>query len=215
MLRNTTLATLALLVAAVSANAAPIVTMTRTANIGGGAFDSLDFFFTSTPGAEFLNYRLDVQSTNGNNLQDPSKTGTSDEGGDAVDTWMNTVYSLNGFGNASYNFNQYKPVGLGSGTPPVARIDWSVFDSGSGDGNTIDAGGGDIRNAPWHLARVLISPNTVGTATFTGFDSLTLDQAGGAIGTAFAFPIGIPEPTTFTLVGLALAGGLGFLRRRS
>ena len=29
------------------------------------------------------------------------------------------------------------------------------------------------------------------------------------------FPIGVPEPATFCLMGLALAGGAGFIRRRS
>jgi PEP-CTERM motif len=216
MLRNTTFGLFGLLVAAASVNAAPIVTMQQN-TLGTGK--ALDFYYSSTPGAEFLNYRLNVVNDNGPLLLDPTKAATTDQDGDAVDTWMNTVYSLFGFGPASQTFNAYKPTGIGADNPPVARIDWSVFDTGAGDTNHIDAGGGVFLDAPFHLARVMVDPQAMGTATFTAFDTLTLDGTGAAQPTVFQFTYGgepiIPEPTTFALLGLGLVSGFGFFRRRA
>jgi hypothetical protein len=180
-----------------------------------GGFDTLDFFYSaSAPPAEFTNYRLNVVNSNGALLQDPVKANTSSSDPAAVDTWMNTVYSLFNLGPASYTFNTYKPTGLGSNTPPVAQIDWSVFDTGAGDTNgPLDTGGpAGVVNAPYHLARVLATPGATGTATFTAFDSTS-----NGVGSVFAFTYGVavPEPTSLALVGLGLVGAFGFRRRHA
>lgn len=157
-----------LILVAAAAQAAPIVTMTPTP-MGGNT--ALDFFYSaSAPPAEFTNYRLEVRTTNGMKILDPNKSATSDVGGDAEDTWMNTVYSLLDLGPASYNFNTYRPTGIGSDNPPRDFIDWSVFDTGVGDTNTPD---GLTQTAPWHLARVLVAGDATGTAKFQAFDSLS------------------------------------------
>ena len=173
------------LAAASSAVAAPIVTMEQNVV---GTFNALDFFYSSTPGGEFLNYRLDVQNANGPLLADPMQAARSDEGSDAVDTFMNTVGSFLGAGTASYQHNTYTPTGFTPDPQPTQRIDWSVFDTLEGDTNSV--GGG----APFHLARVLVLPTGMGTATFTAFDTLTLDTSGQPIPTRFDFTFG--EPVT-------------------
>jgi len=216
MFRKTTLALLAALGVASVANATPIlVTMTTTPNIGGTGNYALDFFYSATQNAsaatssEFTNYNLDVQSVTGNDLLDPVKATTQSLGGADVDTWMNTVYSLLGFGNASYQFNNYKPVGIGSNNPPTNRINWDVFDTGTGDTNDTGAG----PPAPYKLARIIVAPGSTGTAKFSAFDSTS-----NGVPTIFTFPyaaVAVPEPATLSLIGLAIVGGLGFRRRKA
>jgi hypothetical protein len=200
-------AAIALLAATSEAFPAPIVTMQQSlATVP--SYLTLDFYFTATPDAEFLNYRINVVNANGARIQDPFVS-QSDVGGDAPDTWANTVASLLGLGPASFVFNRWKPTGLGSQSPPVVQLDWSVFDVFAGDANHI-AGFGD---APWHLARVLTSPGAIGNVTFTAFDTLTLDDSGAAVGTVFNFPYGVPEPSAFAGLGIGLTAVIGFVRR--
>lgn len=212
MNRNAGLSLVAALCFAAASQAAPLVTAT-VKNIGG--YDVLDFYYTASPGAEFTNYRLFVQMSGGQNtIQDPVKSATFDQDGDALDTWMNTVYSLYGFGPASYNFNTYKPTGLGSNTPPINTIDWSVFDTGAGDTNSFDAGAPyGVVSAPFHLARVLVSRGTVGAWSFQAFDTQT--TAGAAYSGTWFAPLPEPEPTTISLIVLALFAGLGLRARAS
>jgi hypothetical protein len=168
---------------------------------------SLDFFFSASAGAEFQNYRLDVQNRNGALLQDPVKANTFDPGGDATDTWMNTVGSLLGFNSltsANYSFSVYRPVGIGSDSPPVSAIDWGVFDVFTGDTNHIDG----VGNAPWHFARVLASPNAMGVARFTAFDTMS-----DGSGTLFEFSYGVPEPSTIALIDVGMLSAFSFRRR--
>ena len=169
----------------------PNVTMTETSQ---GGFKILDFFYSSSTGAEFTNYKLNVQSSTGADLQDPIRAARSDQDGDTLDTWMNTVDSLFGINTASYIFNAYNPASLGSGAPPVQQISWSVFDTAAGDTNTFDAGPPyGFVNAPFHLARILVSPSGMGTAQFTAFDT-----SFAGVGTVFNFSYGypVPEPRT-------------------
>jgi hypothetical protein len=160
---------------AVVASASPIVTMTET-EIGG--YKSLDFYYTASDGAEFTNFTLDVTNLNGDKLRDPTKSATSDAGGDAVDTWANTVYSLNEYGPASYIYNAYKPVGIGSNNPPMAHLNWDVYDTGEDDNNQPEGPGGP--EAPWHLGRVLADLDAIGTWYFDAYDTLA-----GGVGTMF------------------------------
>ena len=170
------------------ASASQIVTMTAS-EIGG--YNALDFYYTANDGAEFTNYSLIVTTDGGAYIQDPNKSATSDSGGDAVDTWANTVYSLNDYGPASYVFNSYKPTGIGSDSPPVAELNWDVYDTGTGDNNQPEGPGGP--EAPWHLARVLTDIGASGTWSFKAFDTMT-----AGVGELFegTFPVGS------TLVGV-------------
>ena len=103
---------------------------------------ALDYYYTASPGAEFTNYRLSVQSVNGAKILDPIKSATMDEDSDAADTFMNTVYSLFGFGPAGQTFLRCLQAGWhrAKDSPPVSYIDWTVFDTGTGDTNSFDAG---------------------------------------------------------------------------
>jgi hypothetical protein len=147
------------------AGAAPVVTLSTTLNIGGSGFDAVDFYYASSLDAEFTNYRLNFETTNGSLIYDPLPFQRQDEGGDAIDTFMNTIGSLLGVGNASHI---YKP-GVGVGADRLAQIDWSVFDTLGGDTNTM-AG---FAPAPYHLARILVDPNALWHATFTAFDTFS------------------------------------------
>jgi hypothetical protein len=141
--------------------------MTTTLNVGGSEFDAIDFFYESTPGADFTNYRLNFETTNGSMIYDPLPGQWQDAGSDAIDTFMNTVGSFLGIGDASQIYNTYRPTGLSLDPSPIARLDWSVFDTLSGDTNTM-AG---HNPAPYHMGRVLVKRDALWHATFTAFDT--------------------------------------------
>jgi hypothetical protein len=172
-----------------SLEAAPVVTV-KDHYVGGyWSLDQrvLDFYFTATPGAEFLNYRLRVDASNGAKILDPVKSATFDQDGDAVDTWMNTVYSLFGLGPPAQFFNSYRPTGIVTDSPPTQRIDWSVFDTGTGDTNSFDAGPPyGVVSAPWHIARIAVTDDISYTGIVTSFDSLTVDSMGNPAPTVFS-----------------------------
>ncbi len=162
------LALAAVSLVAVAVNASPIVTMSSS-ELGG--YTALDFFYSASDGAEFTNYHIDVQTTNGDKIQDPNKSATSSAGGTAIDTWANTVYSLNSYGPASYIFDVYKPIGIGSDSPPVSHLSWEVYDTGEGDNNLPEGPGGP--EAPWHLTRILVDTDAVGSWQFDAVDTLS------------------------------------------
>ncbi len=198
------------LVSLVSVASAQIqVEMTTTLDIGGTGNTAYDFFYTASDGAEFTTYELIVQISNASGLVgilDPIRgtDGQQDVGSDAIDTFANTVGSFLGAGNASYNFTEYNPGGFSPDPVPAPSLTWAVFDTLTGDGNSV--GGG----APFHLARILTTPDAIGTVVFDAFDTLQ-----GSVGTGNQFILGIPEPTTLALAGLGLCGLLGVRRRRS
>jgi hypothetical protein len=209
MFRKMTLAAAAVLAVGVSvAQAAPIVTM-QTSSLGGNT--SLDFYYSASAGAEFTNYNLKVDTANGAKILDLIRTsaGWWDEGGDAVDTWANTPFSLLYGVAPSSVFQAYKPNAPSQSPTPTASMQWEIFSTDPGQGNTIDT-----FTAPWHIARVLVAPDAIGTVVFTAYDT----QSGG-VPTPFTFAIGqgpiIPEPATISLIGLAMVGFLGFRRRQA
>jgi hypothetical protein len=161
------LATLALMAAPI-AFAAPSMTMRQSFTGGYWSLDYsvLDFFYTASPGEEFLNYRVTVSSINGAKILDPIKTHTFDQDSDAIETFANSVYSLFGLGPPTILYNAYRPIGLSPNNPAVALLDWSVADFDTGDSNSFDAGPPyGVVNAPFHLARVWTTPDFQGTVS--------------------------------------------------
>jgi hypothetical protein len=145
----------------------PVVTYLTTTNIGGSGFDAVDFFYEATAGAEFTCYQLTFGTSNGGMIYDPLPGARGDSDSDAVDTFMNTVASLYGEGDASYLYGTYKPGGPNAAPAFVDSLDWVVFDLFQGDTNTYNG-----NSAPYHLARVLIQPDTMWHATMHAFDSI-------------------------------------------
>jgi hypothetical protein len=178
----------------------------------------VDVLYTPSAGAEFNAWDLIVTPSRAG-LLDPNKTARADDtstatgGGPALDTFMNTVFSSLGFGQASHIFTSYHP---GQAFPPVPaqqtpqagalppnpdRLFWTAFDTNTGDG-AIDG------FTPYHMARVLYTEGGAGNVTVNFFETLT-----GDIPFVFSAGYGIPEPGTMALAGLALIGTLGARRR--
>lgn len=203
MLKRFSLALAGIAIAASASFAAPLVTMTERPAVGGTANTAYDFYYSAGDGAEFTAYDLIVDITSGGIL-DPIRGGSggqSSEGGTAIDTWANTVGSLLGAGPASYNFTTYNPGGFTPSPLPATALNWTVFDTLEGDGDGVGPG------APYHIARLLVSPGTVGTATFQAYNNQS-----GSTPTVFNFDIGfIPEPTS---LGLGLMGALSLIGAR-
>lgn len=159
-----------------SSKAAPIVTMQESLQ---GGYQVLDFYYSSSPGAEFTAYELAVNCANFACIQDPDRGVTSGmtqwdslADGLRLDTWANTVYSLLWDSPASYMFDSYKPNPPDqSPVLPVSTLEWTVFDTEQGDTNNAYP---EIGVAPYHIARVLTVPGSFGSATFRAVDSLTL-----------------------------------------
>jgi len=178
------------------------VDLVVTAGIGPGGGHAYDFMYTNSDGNEFIMYSVVADFTaavindpirGANGQQDDVTAGTPLV---AVDTFFNTAYSATGFGNASHTFDDYNPAG---GTPdiqPTDSLDWTVFDTASGD------------DVAFHLGRLLLNdPAAVGTVTIIAQDE---GHAGEELAETFVFDI--PEPATM----LVLLGGalLAVIRRR-
>ena len=232
MFRTATSSSIVLFICvATSASAAPIVTATTTYGIvrsqaqGAGTYQAIDFYYTASPGAEFTNYRLTIQAVGGF-LYDPARLQDDRQQDDvsetntagSVDTYANTVMSAAAKNDGGYtstifaNGASYSPTGSGAAAA-FTFLDWSVFDTASGDDNDLNdfpaAGGGPFaKSAPYHIARVLTSTDFAGTVQFQAFDT-----ANPGVPTTFAFVLPIPEPAALSL-RLALFGGLAFIRRR-
>jgi len=222
MIRKAIFAVTAVLAVAASSQAALLVTtsesdVVRTQTTGAGTYHAVDFNFTMSDNADFLNYRLVMTSNGGAFIQDPAKaqrdrqSGSTSNGNTAgdVDTFMNTVASYAGKdtdGNtASFVFNSYSPT---ANNPPVALIDWSVFDTFTGDKNSITNSENTVFTAPFKLARVLASVGSAGTWSVQLFDSNNIT------GQTFSGQWGVPEPASVSLLGLAMVGFCGVFRRR-
>lgn len=198
MFRQMTLMAALVAAAGTQASADQIVTITETPNVADTGNVAYDFFYTPSPGGEFTNYRLTV-TTQTKAIVDPDQSATSDQDSDAIDTFANTVGSLFGAGDASYVFNAYNPTGFTPDDAPTDRLDWSVFD-------TLDGDSADLGGTPWHLARVLVTPDALGDATIEVFDTANPGQ-----GQTFSTTIPIPEPGTASLL---IASNLMLLWRR-
>lgn len=151
----------------------PVVTISTTANIASSGYDAIDFYYASTDGADFTNYRLNLETTGGGFIYDPLQNELQNMGSSSIDTYMNTVGSYLGISNATHIQNTYKPSGPGADGSSISRIDWSVFDTLSEDSNAIDG----FSPGPYHLARVLISPNSQWNASFAAFDTASNGMA--------------------------------------
>lgn len=179
--------------------------------LGGlGAGGYVDIFVTPE-GGDYLNHDMIVVPRLGQVL-DPDQSRDLANGGTAgrVDTWANTPFSSLGAGSPTFVFTSYDP-----GAPPfqmadplpeagtsVSELNWSVFDTNTGD----NAG-----NAPaggYHLGRVLYSAGGGGEITILAFDDGNVQDGGQS----FAYSYGIPEPGTMLLAGIG-ALGLVALRR--
>jgi len=232
MFRKATLAGLAVLATAAASYAAPIVTMTQTNGVvrsqvqGGGTYNVLDFFYTNSQNAEFTNYRITATAAIGSmfdpaKLQDDRQQNSADVSNTAgpVDTYANTVMSAAAKEDGGYlatinvNTGSYSPTGSGA-SAGFPFLDWSVFDTVTGDDNDLNdfpaSGGGPFaQTAPYHLARIVTSSDAAGTVQVQAFDT-----AGPGVPAVFNFTFAVPEPATMSLLGLAMVGAFGFIRRR-
>jgi hypothetical protein len=180
------------LVLALSASAA-VVTMTttpdlvRTNTTGAGTYDVHDFFWTNADGASFTNYTITGTATTGN-FEDPSRLqddrqinpASDQEGanGGAVDMWANTVWSSAGKVDNGLTAtilpdpSGYAPSGSGQ-APDFTSFKWDVFDNVLGDDNDVsnDPDNPILATAPYHIMRVVTSPNAAGTFNFLAYDS--------------------------------------------
>lgn len=150
--------------------AAPVVTLSTTANISGSGYDAIDFFYEVSPGAEFTCYQLNFGTSNGALIYDPLPTTSQDVGGDAIDTFMNTVGSLFGDSDASHIHTTYNPRTSGAAPTSIAELEWVAFDTFPGDTNSYNGNSG-----PYHLARILVQPDALWHASMLAFDTSVAD----------------------------------------
>jgi hypothetical protein len=194
------------LLATASSAMAGNITMTaspgtaRTQTQGMGTYDVYDFFLTMAPEGTFSNYTINALATAGN-LADPARlqddrqvqpqTGAAN--GNTlghVDLWVNTPFSAAGKEDggtpASITPNPafYQPTGSGA-APLFTQLSWLVFDQQTNDDNDLNDHPETPlpATAPYHIARILATPNGTGTVNFE------LVETGGAI-QPFAFTYG-------------------------
>ncbi|MDY7011787.1 MAG: hypothetical protein SVV80_13700, partial [Planctomycetota bacterium] len=163
------------------ANAEIVVDMVKTAGAGPGGEDVYDFFLNyGAADGEFTNARLVVDMETAG-IRDPDQGNTTGGmGGLPMDTWVSTVFDHAGGSGSSIIFNDYDPVFPPRvDTPPVALLDWSFFDTYSGDTSEY---------APAQIARVLIDPDTIGQAAV----SIWTTTSYRAMPTVFYFGINGP-----------------------
>jgi hypothetical protein len=183
----------------------------------------VDLFYTVTPGGDFTNWDLRVTPPTGSIL-DPNphqrNFNTASGGPIPIDTFVNTVFSSIGAGPASYVFIEYHP---GSAFPPVPpqppptagasppnpdELNWSIFDTATGDGNIAGF-------FPYHMARIVFSPGGHWRITAHFFDTTN-----AGIGEEFTFisPLTrpdpeVPEPSS-ALIAIIASVGLSFPKAR-
>jgi hypothetical protein len=166
----------------------------------------IDIYYTVTPGAEFLKWDLWFKPQRGSIL-DPN-TNKRDHniagGGAPVDTFANTVFSSVGAGPATYFFTEYNP---GSAFPPLPaqpvptagaifpnpnELRWSISDTNVGDGNIAGS-------FPYHMARIVLSPGSVGNYAVRFFDTSNAQHGetfGSTWGNTDPLFLRFPEPAS-------------------
>lgn len=186
------------------------------------SLDYVDIFYTPSVGQEFASWHLTVTPSAGG-LLDPFPALRSDDttaagGGAAIDTFVNTVFSSLGVGPAQHTFFEYNPgssfppPGVPADPPPSAggspdQLRWVTFDTARGDG----AFPGLV---PYHMARLLHTPRFAANIDVAFYEGDPKPAPGGTGSFAtFDFPV-VPEPCSFTLLGMTgIAVFLGSRRR--
>jgi hypothetical protein len=203
---------------------AAVCVMSASASAGTVSFSQVlnsdlsgyvDVHVNPSPNSEFTNFDL-IATPSVGQILDPVRNQAGNAGnydvvgdGARLDTWANTPFSALGAGTPSYVFTSYNP-GSPPFTPPqelpsaggaVASLNWSVFDTATGD--SADFG-------PYHLARVMFSPGGQGEISILSFDTIT----SGTGGEAFSFAYGIPEPGSLLLAGFGAVACVALRRKK-
>jgi hypothetical protein len=161
----------------------------RTQTQGAGTYKVIDIYMTMTPGAEYTNHRIAATATTGSlfdpaRLQDSRQQDSTNESstGGSVDTYVNTVITAAGGEYLGLSPNilsagGYFPTGSGA-APAFTFLDWSVFDTQSGDDNDLSDLPPEVNGplqvaAPYRIARILASNTGTGTIQVQAFDTLS------------------------------------------
>lgn len=185
------LVALALVAGMAGVSQAALVTMTSNPGSGPGGTDVYDFVLTMIPADGLFTNANIVVSMDGLVIQDPDQwTLTGGKDGIPIDTWVCTPGNYKQNRPMTVVTNTYDPF---ADTPPVSDLDWSFFDTFTGDDS--------VYVNPTTIARMVMSPGAVGAGVV-----LVITTEGHEY-----FEFDIPEPATLCLLGL---GAVALIRRK-